>query len=170
MGNADVPNSPTATAACACVNGSTACASVQFRRSRPKKPRLHATPRSANLTASVRPRAVSVGTGDLLQGDMLSAEGPAQLVDRFEALEPGRAGKDVDVHRACLRPGMKDGVRFAEDQDAGQAGFRKRMGDLACNRRARPPQRRAERGHDLVCRAPDEIRAAAEVDRVEGWW
>src|SRR5687767_5133482 len=89
-GKADVPKSPTATAPCSWVNGSRACVSIQGRRSRPKKQRLHATLRSANLTASVRAWAVSVGTGDLLDSDILSAEGPAQLIDRCEALQPRR--------------------------------------------------------------------------------
>src|ERR1019366_5334277 len=89
---------------------------------------------------------VSVGTGDLLHGDTSGAEGPAQLLDRFEALEPRRAGKDVDVHRTRFRPRVEDGVRFAEDQDAGEAGPRKRVGGLVHNR------------------------APAEIDRVEGGW
>src|ERR1017187_7509848 len=126
-GNADVPNSPSATAACIRVNGSTACASIQLRRSRPKRPRLHATPCSANLTALVRPWAVSVGTGDLLHGDMSGAEGSAELLDGRQTLEPGRAREDVDVHRAGLGPGVQDCVRLAEDQDAGEAGLGKRM-------------------------------------------
>src|ERR1019366_6097037 len=102
---------------------------------------------------------VSVGTGDLLHGDTLGAEGPAQLLDRFEALEPRRAGKDVDVHRTRFRPRVEDGVRLAEDQDAGEAGPRKRVGELVHNRRTRTPQRRAKSGHNLVWRAVDKIRA-----------
>ena len=73
-GVAGVPNSPTASRACTWVNGSTTCASVQFRRSTPKRPRLAATPRSDELAASVGPWAVSVSTRDLLDGDVLRAE------------------------------------------------------------------------------------------------
>src|ERR1700722_14181053 len=102
------------------VNGSTTCASIQFRRRTPKKPRLAATPRRTNLRAPIGPRAVSVRAGDLLNRDVLRAERAAQFIDRVQALEPRRAGKDVDVHRARFRPGMEDGVRFAEDQDAGE--------------------------------------------------
>ena len=69
-----------------------------------------------------------------------------------------------------FRPRVEDGVRLAEDQDAGEAGPRKRMGELLHNRRTRPPQRRAKSGHNLVWRAVDKIRAPAEVDRVEGGW
>src|SRR5665213_3926316 len=104
------PNSPMASAACPRVNGSRTCASVQFRRRRPKKPRLSATAVSANLLASGRALAVAVGTGDLLQGNLLPAEGPSQVLDGFEALEPCRAGEDVDVHRARFRPCVKDSI------------------------------------------------------------
>src|SRR5438552_18555555 len=103
IGDAGVPNRPTASAVCSCVNGSIACASVQPRRRTPKKPRLHARARRANLHAA-RARTVSVGTWDLLHGDALRAEGSAQVIDRLEALEPRGAREDVDVHRACFRP------------------------------------------------------------------
>src|SRR5688572_9240414 len=115
-GSAAGPSSQPASQPCARVSGSTTCASIQVRRSRPKKPRLAATPRSANLAASDRLRAVSVGTGNLLHGDTLGAEGAAHLIDRLEALEPRRAGKDVEVDRPGFGPRVEDGVRLAENQ------------------------------------------------------
>src|SRR5674536_96295 len=121
MGSAGVPHSPTANRPWSRVSGRSPWVSTQFRRRMPNRPRLQATARSAKSTARVRLRIVSVGTADLLDRDVTCAEGPAQLVDGLQALEPARAGEDVDVHGAGLRPGVQGGVRLAQDEDAGEA-------------------------------------------------
>src|SRR5688572_32569610 len=100
MGIAGVPSSPAAAAPCALVTGSSTCVATQSRRRTPNKPRLQATARSANLTVSVWRGTVSVCTRDLLDVDMLRTKTPAQLIDGFQAPQAGRAGKNVDVHRA----------------------------------------------------------------------
>ena len=56
-----------------------------------------------------------------------------------QALEPRRAGEDVDVHRAGFGPGVKDRVRLGQDQDAGQAG----AGKVVRQASRRPSRRRS---------------------------
>jgi hypothetical protein len=100
-------------------------------------------------------------------GNITEQIGGFQFVDRFQTLESRGAGKAVDVDRSGFRPRVQDCGRLAEDQDAGEPGRRKRMGEFVHNCRTRPPKRRAKRGQDLVWRAVDQIRAPAEVGR--GW-
>ena len=72
------------------------------QRSRPKRPRLHATPRSANLTRVREPtsgrcpsaRGISCTVTCWAPKDRRSSSIASRL------LSLGRAGKDVDVHRA----------------------------------------------------------------------
>src|SRR5688572_6507929 len=99
---------------------------------------------------------------------MLRTERSAQLIDRFEAPQSCRTGKDVDVHHSRFRPRMEDGMRLAENQHACEARFRKRMKELLDDGRARAAERRAKNRHDRLWRATDEIRAPTEVDREKG--
>jgi len=70
---------------------------------------------------------MSVGTGCLLDGNLTRAQVPAQLVDGFQASEPRGAGKDIDVDGARFRPGMKNGVGLAEDQNRCESCSGKRV-------------------------------------------
>ena len=85
---------------------------------------------------------MAVGTRNLLDRDVRRAERPAELRDGGQALEPGRARKDVDVHGAGLRPGVQHGVRLGQDQHAGQARRRERRGTVPA-RPSRPRFRSA---------------------------
>src|SRR3954466_4103749 len=167
IGDAGVPNSPTASAACSCVNGSTACTSVHDSRSMPKNARLHNDARSVNLNA-VRPQAVSVGTRDLLHGDALRAEGSAQIIDRFQALESGGAREDVDVHGAGFRPRMQNRVRLGEDEHAGEARAGKVVADPFDDRRPRAAQGPCKQVSDFVTAKSGAMATLCEVDGVEG--
>src|SRR5688572_30366270 len=94
MGTGGMPTTTAAAVLWAWVIGNRTWVANQGSRSSPKRPRLHATARRANLAATVRPGAMSVCARNLLQRDMLRAEGSAQLFDRFEGSQPRRAGKD----------------------------------------------------------------------------
>src|SRR5215210_1710899 len=120
-GTRGMPTSAAAKTASKRVSGSSTFLAVQSRRNSAKKPRLEATLRSANLTASDRPWRVTICPGDPLHADMLRSEGAAQLVDRFETPEPCRAGKNINVHGPRFGPGVEDSVRLAEDQHDGEA-------------------------------------------------
>src|SRR5579871_1236809 len=166
-GEAGAPNHPTAIAACACVNGSTACASVQLRRDRPKSPTLQATPRSAKLTAAVRPRAVSVGTSDLLYGDVLRAQGSTEIVDRLEAFQPRGARKDINVDGSGFRPSVQYRVRFGEDEHAGETGAGEDVGDPVDDGRPRATKGGAEGRGDRFGSECREMGTLGEVDGVQ---
>jgi hypothetical protein len=101
---------------------------------------------------------MTVGTSDLLHG----------FIDRFQALQPRGAGKDVDVDRAGFRPGVQNRVRLAEDEDAGQAAPGERVRVSVDDGRPRVSERRAERLGDFVRREPGEAAACREIDRIQG--
>src|SRR4051812_32453333 len=98
MGSAGAPKPLWAIRPCSAVSGRTAWVSNQPRRRTPKRARLHATPRAANSSPGLSGYpAAAVGTGYLLDRDLLRTEQSSELLDGGKALEPRGAREDVDV-------------------------------------------------------------------------
>ncbi len=67
-------------------------------------------------------------------------------------------------------PRMQDGVRLAEDEDAGETRTRKRVGDLVDDRRPGATKCVAESRGDFFMPELGETSALREIDRVERGW
>src|SRR5687767_3071785 len=151
-----------------CVSGRTAAASTPCKRKKPKTPTLHAMACSAKLEACTEWDAeLAVRTGDLLYRDLLCAKDPAQRLDRRQAFQPRRTGKNVDIDRPGLGPGVYDRMRLFEDQDTGQPAAGEPMVRLLDDGRAGRAKRRRKRVGDGRRIKSPQRRAPAEVGGVQ---